>query len=82
MGYFLLPSVKGSKPPTRNYGGLAVKRCEELVRQLQTFANSLVRGEFIQVDPQVSGSLQAVRGLGTLEHGVQQLQLGHWSSLP
>lgn len=29
MGYFLLPSVKGSKPPTKNYAGLAVTRCEK-----------------------------------------------------
>jgi hypothetical protein len=28
MGYVLLPSVRGSKPPTKNYGKLAVTRCE------------------------------------------------------
>lgn len=28
LGYFLLPAVKGSKPPTKNYGTLAVRRCK------------------------------------------------------
>jgi hypothetical protein len=30
-GYILLPAVKGSKPPTKNYGSLAVKRCKYTV---------------------------------------------------
>ncbi|KAH8708507.1 autophagy-related protein 22-like protein [Phaeosphaeriaceae sp. PMI808] len=37
LGFFLLPSVKGSKPPSRNYGGLAVKRWVELLKSIPKY---------------------------------------------
>ncbi|KAH4181068.1 autophagy-related protein [Parastagonospora nodorum] len=37
MGYVLLPSVKGSKPPTKNYGKLAVTRWIELLKSIPKY---------------------------------------------
>lgn len=36
-GYILLPSVKGSKPPTKNYGSLAVKRWVQLLKSIPKY---------------------------------------------
>jgi hypothetical protein len=51
------------------------------LRQKRSLMQS-VRGGAIQVDTEVSRSLQTLRWLGALEHGIQQLQLGHRSTLP
>jgi hypothetical protein len=50
-------------------------------RQKRSLIRSFRAGA-VQVDTEVSGSLQTLRWLGALEYGIQQFQLGHRSTFP
>jgi hypothetical protein len=71
LGYILLPSVKGSKLPTKNVGGLAVKRCKRGTCRSISMKLTIFRGRTSQIDPEISRSFQIVYRLGTLEHRLQ-----------